>query len=186
MGALDERNLKRAVNRYGTLPKGARIGAYLQSLRDADQPEGGQVDQDEMGATSGGNSGSCNDVAASAAEHASLRQLVVAKAATPQQPMLRYQEIDLTFCAVTFRENFRFGGVSYSLSFSFQIKLQPWWFRTSKPLPSQNQSSTRPRPQAAPVTLGHRWPWKHGFPSRRTSPGIGVSSTSSPTPFGPG
>ena len=107
MGALDERNLKRAVNRYGTLPKGARIGAYLQSLRDADQPEGGQVDQDEMGATSGGNSGSCNDVAASAAEHASLRQLVAAKAATPQQPMLRYQEIDLTFCGVTFRENFR-------------------------------------------------------------------------------
>ena len=104
MGALDERNLKRAVNRYGTLPKGARIGAYLQSLRDADQPEGGQVDQDEMGATSGG---SCNDVAASAAEHASLRQLVVAKAATPQQPMLRYQELDLTFCGVTFRENFR-------------------------------------------------------------------------------
>ena len=31
--ALDERNLKRAVNRYGTMPKGARIGAYLESLR---------------------------------------------------------------------------------------------------------------------------------------------------------
>lgn len=31
--ALDERNLKRAVHRYGTLPKGARIGAYLESLR---------------------------------------------------------------------------------------------------------------------------------------------------------
>lgn len=30
---LDERNLKRAVNRYGTMPKGARIGAYLESLR---------------------------------------------------------------------------------------------------------------------------------------------------------
>ena len=110
MGALDERNLKRAVNRYGTLPKGARIGAYLQSLRDADQPEGGQVDQDEMGATSGGNSGSCNDVAASAADHASLRQLVAAKAATPQQPMLRYQELDLTFFGVTLRENFHLRG----------------------------------------------------------------------------
>ena len=33
VGALDERNLKRAVHRYGTLPKGARIGAYLESLR---------------------------------------------------------------------------------------------------------------------------------------------------------
>ena len=27
--ALDERNLKRAVNRYGTMPKGARIGKLL-------------------------------------------------------------------------------------------------------------------------------------------------------------
>jgi abelson tyrosine-protein kinase 1 len=33
VAALDERNLKRAVHRYGTLPKGARIGAYLESLR---------------------------------------------------------------------------------------------------------------------------------------------------------
>ena len=33
VGQLDERNLKRAVHRYGTLPKGARIGAYLESLR---------------------------------------------------------------------------------------------------------------------------------------------------------
>ncbi len=33
MAALDERNLRRAVHRYGTLPKGARIGAYLESLR---------------------------------------------------------------------------------------------------------------------------------------------------------
>ncbi|TRY62894.1 hypothetical protein TCAL_03897 [Tigriopus californicus] len=33
VGALDEHNLKRAVHRYGTLPKGARIGAYLESLR---------------------------------------------------------------------------------------------------------------------------------------------------------
>ena len=31
--ALDESNLKRAVNRYGTMPKGARIDAYLESLR---------------------------------------------------------------------------------------------------------------------------------------------------------
>ena len=31
--SCDERNLKRAVNRYGTMPKDARIGAYLESLR---------------------------------------------------------------------------------------------------------------------------------------------------------
>ena len=35
VGQLDEKNLKRAANRYGTLPKGARIGAYLESLRGA-------------------------------------------------------------------------------------------------------------------------------------------------------
>lgn len=33
VGQLDEKNIKRAVHRYGTLPKGARIGAYLESLR---------------------------------------------------------------------------------------------------------------------------------------------------------
>ena len=33
VGQLDERNLKKAANRYGTLPKGARIGAYLESMR---------------------------------------------------------------------------------------------------------------------------------------------------------
>lgn len=26
-------NVRKAINRYGTLPKGARIGAYLDSLR---------------------------------------------------------------------------------------------------------------------------------------------------------
>ncbi|UYV84000.1 ABL1 [Cordylochernes scorpioides] len=31
--ALEAQNVKRAINRYGTLPKGARIGAYLESLR---------------------------------------------------------------------------------------------------------------------------------------------------------
>ncbi|XP_013780893.2 tyrosine-protein kinase Abl-like isoform X2 [Limulus polyphemus] len=31
--ALEVQNVKRAINRYGTLPKGARIGAYLDSLR---------------------------------------------------------------------------------------------------------------------------------------------------------
>lgn len=30
---MEVQNVKRAINRYGTLPKGARIGAYLESLR---------------------------------------------------------------------------------------------------------------------------------------------------------
>lgn len=33
VGALEVKNVKQAINRYGTLPKGARIGAYLESLR---------------------------------------------------------------------------------------------------------------------------------------------------------
>lgn len=33
IAALEVQNVKRAINRYGTLPKGARIGAYLESLR---------------------------------------------------------------------------------------------------------------------------------------------------------
>lgn len=34
--ALEVENVERAINRYGTLPKGARIGAYLESLRQSD------------------------------------------------------------------------------------------------------------------------------------------------------
>ncbi|XP_013776391.1 tyrosine-protein kinase Abl-like [Limulus polyphemus] len=34
VAALEVQNVKRAINRYGTLPKGARIGAYLDSLRE--------------------------------------------------------------------------------------------------------------------------------------------------------
>lgn len=33
VAALEVQNVKRAINRYGTLPKGARIGAYLDSLQ---------------------------------------------------------------------------------------------------------------------------------------------------------
>lgn len=36
VGALEEQNVKRAINRYGTLPKGARIGAFLDSLQQSD------------------------------------------------------------------------------------------------------------------------------------------------------
>ncbi|XP_039149608.1 tyrosine-protein kinase Abl isoform X8 [Drosophila simulans] len=35
VGALEVMNVKQVVNRYGTLPKGARIGAYLDSLEDS-------------------------------------------------------------------------------------------------------------------------------------------------------
>lgn len=47
VGALEVHNVKRAIHRYGTLPKGARIGAYLESLR-----HGASVDQPLEGATS--------------------------------------------------------------------------------------------------------------------------------------
>lgn len=40
VGALEVQNVKRAINRYGTLPKGARIGAYLESLRQTTTPGG--------------------------------------------------------------------------------------------------------------------------------------------------
>lgn len=38
MAALEVQNVKRAINRYGTLPTGARIGAYLESMRQS-EPE---------------------------------------------------------------------------------------------------------------------------------------------------
>lgn len=40
VAALEVQNVKRAINRYGTLPKGARIGAYLESLRQSGLSEG--------------------------------------------------------------------------------------------------------------------------------------------------
>ncbi|KAJ8935198.1 hypothetical protein NQ314_012955 [Rhamnusium bicolor] len=33
VAALEVQNVRKAISRYGTLPKGARIGAYLESLR---------------------------------------------------------------------------------------------------------------------------------------------------------
>ncbi|KAH8368845.1 hypothetical protein KR200_004418 [Drosophila serrata] len=38
VGSLDVINVKRVVNRYGTLPKVQRIGAYLDSLEDSSEP----------------------------------------------------------------------------------------------------------------------------------------------------
>ncbi|KAG0713752.1 Tyrosine-protein kinase ABL1 [Chionoecetes opilio] len=40
VAALEVHNVKRAINRYGTLPKGARIGAYLESLRQSGLSQG--------------------------------------------------------------------------------------------------------------------------------------------------
>lgn len=40
VGALEVQNVKRAINRYGTLPKNARIGAYLESLRQTTTSDG--------------------------------------------------------------------------------------------------------------------------------------------------
>ncbi|XP_066592352.1 tyrosine-protein kinase Abl isoform X2 [Prorops nasuta] len=48
VGALEVQNVKRAINRYGTLPKGARIGAYLESLRQSGLPS----NQENLAATS--------------------------------------------------------------------------------------------------------------------------------------
>ncbi|KAI4503521.1 hypothetical protein M0802_000924 [Mischocyttarus mexicanus] len=48
VGALEVQNVKRAINRYGTLPKGARIGAYLESLRQSGMPS----NQDNIATTS--------------------------------------------------------------------------------------------------------------------------------------
>jgi abelson tyrosine-protein kinase 1 len=40
VAALEVQNVRKAINRYGTLPKGARIGAYLESLRQSGMTEG--------------------------------------------------------------------------------------------------------------------------------------------------
>ncbi|XP_035212262.1 tyrosine-protein kinase Abl-like [Stegodyphus dumicola] len=40
VAALEVQNVKKAISRYGTLPKGARIGAYLDSLRQHGLHEG--------------------------------------------------------------------------------------------------------------------------------------------------
>ncbi|XP_035791356.1 tyrosine-protein kinase Abl-like isoform X2 [Anopheles albimanus] len=49
LGALEVQNVKKAINRYGTLPKDARIGAYLESLRQSDGTIENQKDSVESG-----------------------------------------------------------------------------------------------------------------------------------------
>ncbi|CAG7724096.1 unnamed protein product [Allacma fusca] len=44
--ALEEVNVRTAINRYGTLPKGARIGAYLDSLKQDPLTGGGEAPAD--------------------------------------------------------------------------------------------------------------------------------------------
>ncbi|ODM98439.1 Tyrosine-protein kinase Abl [Orchesella cincta] len=44
--ALEEVNVRKAINRYGTLPKGARIGAYLDSMRQDPLTGGGEAPAD--------------------------------------------------------------------------------------------------------------------------------------------
>ncbi|XP_068143366.1 tyrosine-protein kinase Abl isoform X2 [Drosophila tropicalis] len=49
VGALEVMNVKRVVNRYGTLPKVARIGAFLDSLEDSTNSEGGNSSSSSNG-----------------------------------------------------------------------------------------------------------------------------------------
>lgn len=55
VAALEVQNVKRAINRYGTLPKGARIGAYLESLRASGLTSGQEVE----GAVTDGGEADC-------------------------------------------------------------------------------------------------------------------------------
>lgn len=48
VAALEVQNVKRAINRYGTLPKGARIGAYLESLKQSGLPCQDTVKENEV------------------------------------------------------------------------------------------------------------------------------------------
>lgn len=41
VAALEVQNVRKAIHRYGTLPKGVRIGAYLESLKQSGMNEGG-------------------------------------------------------------------------------------------------------------------------------------------------
>ena len=40
VGSLDSSNVKQVISRYGTIPKGARIGAYLASLKNPEDKDG--------------------------------------------------------------------------------------------------------------------------------------------------
>ncbi|XP_059615056.1 tyrosine-protein kinase Abl [Phlebotomus argentipes] len=57
VGALEVQNVKRAINRYGTLPKGARIGAYLESLRQNTTPDSGTATTSQSSLTQENSAG---------------------------------------------------------------------------------------------------------------------------------
>ena len=129
VGALDERNLKRAVHRYGTLPKGARIGAYLESLRVAGQPDTTATTPgvEEAAATGG----SCSDMTSAGDHSMAVRQLSKGQS---QQPMLRYLYPKSFFSQLIM-------GFIFISSFvvDLQVQLESRWIRTRQPIPSQDE-----------------------------------------------
>ncbi|XP_076244886.1 tyrosine-protein kinase Abl isoform X2 [Calliopsis andreniformis] len=80
VGALEVQNVKRAINRYGTLPKGARIGAYLESLRQSGMPS--NQDSTSVAASIASNSVEQHEAALDGSQHRSL---------SPRQSNLRNQ-----------------------------------------------------------------------------------------------
>lgn len=66
IGKLEEKNVRKAIHRYGTMPKGARIGAFLQSLKEF--PPTSETHTEEttpeisgMGTSSGGSNTDLSD-----------------------------------------------------------------------------------------------------------------------------
>ncbi|KAF6200462.1 hypothetical protein GE061_004905 [Apolygus lucorum] len=53
VAALEVQNVRKAINRYGTLPKGARIGAYLESLRQNNIPSENSSNSTSANSSSG-------------------------------------------------------------------------------------------------------------------------------------
>ncbi|XP_023725314.1 tyrosine-protein kinase Abl isoform X3 [Cryptotermes secundus] len=68
VAALEVQNVKRAINRYGTLPKGARIGAYLESLRASGLTSG----QEGEGEVIDGGEAECAEEVSDLAPHRSV------------------------------------------------------------------------------------------------------------------
>lgn len=75
VGALEEMNVKRVVNRYGTLPKKVRIGAYLDGLENSSSSSSGG---------GGGGISECSPVVASG--HANGHATPPARAPPPNVP----------------------------------------------------------------------------------------------------
>ncbi|KAL1517707.1 hypothetical protein ABEB36_001439 [Hypothenemus hampei] len=78
VAALEVQNVRKAISRYGTLPKGARIGAYLESLR-----------QSGMSTNEDGSSGSSNMQATSNESDSTPRSLSPRTNIRTQPQMIR-------------------------------------------------------------------------------------------------